>query len=230
MSQPVSGPVYTGDPAPRPVRTPAEPFVTMIFWDAGSGPRATAPKARLSTLTAMVAGGVTVTCALADLPPAEAVTVAPPTATEMRCPSAVMVTTDGLLDVHVIFSPMYFTPRLSVATPSRRMVSPTGITTVSGLDDQERDVLGADQRIGGTGEDHDGGKCHQERNAGAGAGAWGHLMVSMCHARSAGRRWQRSCGVDPGSSPAPRNAAVLGQSRRLRRRSPAGCWKPGTRT
>src|SRR5579864_8382054 len=111
-SQPVSGPAYTGAPALRPVSTPGEPLVTMIFCGAGAGPRATAPKARLSTDTAMVAGGVTVTWALALLPPAEAVTVALPTATEMRWPSVVMVTTDGLLEAQVIAAPMYLTPRL----------------------------------------------------------------------------------------------------------------------
>src|SRR5689334_9405615 len=105
-SQPVSGPVYTGAPAFRPVSTPAEPLVTMICCDAGSGPRATAPKARLSTETAMVAGGVTVTWALALFPAAEAVMVDAPTATEMRWPSGVTVTTDGLLEVQVTFSPM----------------------------------------------------------------------------------------------------------------------------
>src|SRR5690348_7625108 len=93
-SQPVSGPVYTGLPVARPVRKPADPLVMTTFCVAGSGPRATAAKPIESADVAMAACGVTVTCALADFPPADAVTVAVPTATEMRCPSAVIVTID----------------------------------------------------------------------------------------------------------------------------------------
>src|SRR5690348_6821010 len=151
----------------------------------------------------MVAAGVTVTKALADLPSAEAVTVAVPTAAEIRRPSAVMATTEGLLDDQVILAPMYFTPRLSVATPSSRIVSPTGITTVSGSITRSATSLGpirvsvVQAKI--TGVAIATRKGMRRRVAITG---W----IRSATSRFAGRMWQRSYGADPGTSPAPRNA------------------------